>query len=82
MALRFNLDSEASAIRNAAFVFVAARVGAGCKELMNQVGVRTVDLDAIRAGLDGTPGCMTKCLHDLRHLLGGPSPGAQVIGFL
>ena len=48
-----DLDGEAGAVRNGAAIFIAARVGTGGEELLDQIGVGTVKLDTIGAGIDG-----------------------------
>jgi hypothetical protein len=42
---RDDFDGETGAVRNGAAIFVSARVGARGEELLDQIGVRAVNLD-------------------------------------
>src|SRR5246127_4392005 len=51
-----DLDGEAGAVRDGAAIFIAARVGARGEELLDEIGVRAVNLDTIGASIDsGAP---------------------------
>jgi hypothetical protein len=47
-----DLDGEAGAVRDGAAIFIAARVGARGEELLDEIGVRAVNLDTIGASID------------------------------
>src|SRR6202030_4720562 len=47
-----DLDGEAGAVRDGGAIFIAARVGARGEELLDEIGVRAVNLDTIGASID------------------------------
>ena len=51
-----NLGNEAQAVLDRAAIFVGPEVGAVAKELVDQIAVGAVDLDAVEAGGDGVAG--------------------------
>jgi hypothetical protein len=50
---RGDFDGETGTIRDGAAIFISARVGAWGEELLNEIGVRAVNLDTISASLNG-----------------------------
>ena len=50
---RGNFDGETGPVRDRAAIFVSARVGAWGEELLDEIAVRAVNLDAIGAGFNG-----------------------------
>ena len=51
-----NLETEARAVLDGPTVQVCASVASILRELVDEVAVRTVDLDAVEAGCDGVAG--------------------------
>src|SRR5258707_13834196 len=51
-----DLDGEAGAVRDGAAILIAARVGARGEELLDEIGVRAVNLDTIGASIESGAG--------------------------
>jgi hypothetical protein len=50
---RGNFDGETGAVRNGAAILISARVGAWGEELLDEIGVRAVNLDTATVGAVG-----------------------------
>ena len=73
-----DLKQQSSAILDRAAVTVVTLVGVVLKELVEQVAVGAVDLDAVKAGRFGVLGASAIGLHDARKLLGLKRAGRDV----
>ena len=68
-AVTISIDESRPVLRGAA-VGVVAQVDGRVEELVQQVTVRGVDLDAVETGLDGVAGCRDEVVHDAGELVG------------
>jgi hypothetical protein len=75
---RHHFQQQAGAVLDAAAVVVGAVVGAGLEELVDQVAVGGVDLDAVEAGADGVLRGVAVGLHDARDLSASSARGSEV----
>ena len=75
-----HLDHEPGAVARRAAVLVVALVGARGEELVQQVAVGAVQLDAVQPGLDRVARGPHELLDDARQLLGGQRVRDRVVG--